>query len=199
MSSNELFQVTNEFIKQNSKYKKIKKSRRKGGRYSVNDKAIRQDEVYRLHFEYGYSARRIADLMKVNRNTVNGDIDYWYSKILKHIDLFNPEYEVILKLKQMEIQRTRLRECLDKIKNNSEKIRIERLIYEIDSKEAYTYLKLTKTAFRIQKEIFEKVNKQMEEFGKPDRFLTLLDTISVSKKAHQRIRRIINVDRARRK
>lgn len=39
----------------------------------------RQNEVYRLHFKRGYSAVKISEMMKINRNTINKDITYWYS------------------------------------------------------------------------------------------------------------------------
>jgi len=40
-----------------------------GGPYSKDEREKRQNEVFRLHFEFGYSAVKIADLMKINRNT----------------------------------------------------------------------------------------------------------------------------------
>jgi len=36
---------------------------KKGGPYSKDEREKRQNEVFRLHFEYGYSATKIADLM----------------------------------------------------------------------------------------------------------------------------------------
>src|SRR3989304_1897042 len=61
MSSNEVSQVTDEITQQNAKHEEIKKSIKKGGPYSKNDKDARRDEVYRLHFNYGYSARKLSD------------------------------------------------------------------------------------------------------------------------------------------
>ena len=86
----------------------------KRGPYSKQELENRRNEVYRLHFEYGYSARKIAGFMKINRNTVNGDINYWYSRIAKNNSIFEPEYAVIFNLQRLEIQRSRLRERLDK-------------------------------------------------------------------------------------
>ena len=96
MPTNDLLQVTDEFLAQNSIYAKIKKLSKKGGPYSKNDKEKRMNEVYRLHFEYGYSARKIAELMKVNRNTINADIDYWFSRISKNVNFFNPEKMIVV-------------------------------------------------------------------------------------------------------
>jgi hypothetical protein len=59
--------VSSEFIESG----KIKtKQKKRGGPYSKDEKVKRLDEVYRLHFEYGYSARKISELMKINRNTI---------------------------------------------------------------------------------------------------------------------------------
>ena len=67
--------VDSEFVESGKSTKT--KQKKKGGPYSKDEKTKRLDEVYRLHFEYGYSARKISELMRVNRNTINGDIDYW--------------------------------------------------------------------------------------------------------------------------
>ena len=73
---NDLPEMTEEFFTENKNhFQKINLQKKKGGPYSKHDRDARRNEVYKLHFEYGYSARKIADLMKVNRNTVNGDID----------------------------------------------------------------------------------------------------------------------------
>lgn len=52
---------------------------KKGGPYTKDERETRQKEVSRFYFEFGYSAVKIADLMKVNRNTINEDIKYLYS------------------------------------------------------------------------------------------------------------------------
>src|SRR3990172_13044829 len=148
MSSNELLHVTDEFLEQNSKHAKIKKPSKKGGPYSKNDKDKRMNEVYRLHFEYGYSARKIAEMMNVNRNTINGDIDYWFSRISKNVNLVNPEDRILIGIERMHVQLTRLREQLDKVKSNSERMSIERLIYDVNCKILHTYQKLAYSELR---------------------------------------------------
>jgi len=195
MSSNDLLQVSDKFLKQNSKYAKIKKSVKKGGPYTRNDKDKRRDEVYRLHFEYSYSARKIAELMKVNRNTVNGDIDYWYSHMIKKINVVNPENKIITTLEGLQVQLARLREQIDKVKNNSERMAIERLIFDINSKILYTYQKLANSTITTHDLATYWYNNKMKKDNKTDRNLSFFDTISVSEKAHERINRIINEDR----
>ena len=104
--------VSEDFIETNKKFKPDTR-RKKGGPYTKQEIIDRKNEVYRLHFEYGYSARKIADLMKVNRNTVNGDIDYWYSKIVENFNTFDPSYAIMINLQRLDIQRSRLREQLE--------------------------------------------------------------------------------------
>src|SRR3972149_9002395 len=189
MSSNEVSQVTDEITQQNAKHEEIKKSIKKGGPYSKNDKIVRRDEVYRLHFDYGYSARKIAELMKVSRNTINGDMQYWYSKISRNIHIINPETSIIVQLDKMKIQGTRLREQLDKVSDGSERITIERLIFDINSKIMHTVQKLADSKIRNQERAAEWLNNQMSKINWSARMLTYFDTISVSPKSYERIRR----------
>ena len=55
--------------------------KRNGGPYTKKEQEQRRSKVYNLHFEKGQSAVRIAEIIKVNRNTVNEDIKYRYSQI----------------------------------------------------------------------------------------------------------------------
>lgn len=71
--------IASEFIAQlDSQLCQTMPKSKKGGPYPINQKQKRQNEVYKLHFEYGYSARKIAEMMMINRNTINGDLQYWY-------------------------------------------------------------------------------------------------------------------------
>lgn len=193
MSTNEL-QVPDEFINQNSEYAKIKKPAKKGGPYSKNEKDVRRDEVYRLCFDYGYSARKIADLMKINRNTINGDIDYWYNQIFKNMNWKHPEASIVLYLERLEMQMTRLREQLDKVNSNSERISIEHLIYDINSKILNTYQKISQSIFRVNDLFTKRLNEHMKKNNETTRFLTYFDTISVSEKKYLKIKKIIEED-----
>ena len=55
------------------------------GPYPKDERVRRQNEVSRLHFEYGYSATKISSVMKVNRNTINQDIKSLYSEIKEEL------------------------------------------------------------------------------------------------------------------
>jgi len=192
MTSSDLLYVTDEFLKQNSN---LKKPNKKGGPYSKGDKDKRMNEVYRLHFEYGYSARKIAELMKVNRNTINADIDYWFSRISRKVSLFDPRLTIVKNIGRMEIQLTRLREQLDKVQNNSERMAIERLMFDVNCKIIHTYEKLSYSSYNVHKLATKWMNDYMKENKKPERYITWLDTLSVSKKAKEKIDAIIKEDR----
>jgi len=168
---------------------------KKGGPYTKQEIIDRKNEVHRLHFEYGYSARKIADLMKVNRNTVNGDIDYWYSKIVDNTNTIDPSNAIMVNIQRLDIQRSRLREQLDKTETFQEKLALERLILEIDSRILNTHYKLTNSTRNILDFSIERVNDWKKENKKDNRFLTLSSIISVSEKAHEKINKIIKQDR----
>lgn len=190
------FNVDTEFIEENRKVN-YKTNTKNGGPYSKSERDKRRQEVYKLHFEYGYSARKISELMKVNRNTINGDIDYWYSKMLKNTNLLNPEGAIILNVQRLEIQRTRLREQLDKTESFQERLALERLIYDIDCKILYIYNRAADSLRRISDISIDRLNLWMKENNRENRYMTLFDKISVSKKAYERIGKIIKEDRIR--
>lgn len=87
---------------------------KKGGPYPTQAKKIRRDEVFKLHFDYGYSARKTADMTKTNRNTINSDISYWYSQFQKEDHKVSVEDWINKIVYRLETKRVRLMEKLDK-------------------------------------------------------------------------------------
>ena len=168
---------------------------KKGGPYTKKEAESRRTEVYRLHFEYGYSARKISDLIQINRNTINGDLHYWYSKIVEQSKIPNPEIAIIVNLQRFEIQRIRLREQIDKTNSFQEKILLERLIYEIDSKILYTYHRLGESTTRMMNFSTERLNAWLKRNHHDVQYMTTFDKISTSVKTHNRINKIINDDK----
>jgi len=132
--------------------------------------------------------------MKINRNTINGDISYWYSKILQGGDIFNASYKIIIYLERLDVQRSRLREQLDKAETFQERLALERLILEIDSKILNTITKLTNSTQNLVIYSTEQLNQWLKENKKDKRYLTLFDKISVSEKAREKINKIIKED-----
>ena len=194
MASNEILKVTDEFIQQNAEHAKIKKPSKSGGPYSKDDRDARREEVRRLYFDYGYSARKIAELMKVNRNTINGDVEYWYSQIVKNSDNLNPRKMARLYIEQLHSQKTRLREQLDKVTSNSERIAIERLIYDITCKTLHTFQKLADSKYTVDKKALELFNEYLIKKKFSYRYVSYPEVISASNKAVNKIFKILKDD-----
>lgn len=167
---------------------------RKSGPYSKENKEIRRYEVHRLHFEYNFSARHIADLMQVSRNTINKDLEFCYSQIMNNSKILEPELIVEVNLERLDIQYTRLRESLDKTDSSEVKNTIERLILDVNSKIIYTVQRRAESSVRIMDLVTERLNNWMEENRKETRYMTLSDKFKVSSKAHEKISRIISED-----
>ena len=185
--------VSSEFI-ESGKSSKIN-SKKKGGPYSKDEKVKRLDEVYRLHFEYGYSARKISELMKINRNTINGDISHWYNRILINTNFLNLEGHIIISLERLEIQHSRLRENLDKSKKFQERHVIEKMIFDIECKIININMKLADSAKRIQKIKIDHLNNYLKTKGERTRYMSVFDKITVSEKAYEKISKIMRDDR----
>lgn len=185
--------VEKEFIQEN--IASCKKRHKKGGPYSKQDRKARRNEVFRLHFEYGYPAIKIAEMMKVNRNTINGDIQYWYYQVSKKWKSADPTIWVRRYIERLELQKTRLREELDKAKNIQEKISVERLILDVESKMLQTQLKLLES-LRLDHESATKwINDWMKKNKHKDRLSTCSDIFYVSAKSREKIMKIIKDDR----
>ena len=193
VSKDATLDVSKEFIESGKSLQS--NSKKRGGRYTKDEKIKRQNEVYRLHFEYGYSARKISELMKINRNTINSDIDYWYDKILTTSNVLDPELSVIVNIQRFDVQRSRLRESLDKAENFQQRHAIEKMIFDIDCKIINTQMKLADSMKRIHKLSIGFINDWLKKNGKDNRLMNFFDTISVSEKAKQRISKIIKEDR----
>ena len=133
-TDNDLVHVSDEFIKENKKANFTKHKKKNGGPYTKSDRQQRQDEVYRLHFEYGYSARQIADMMQISRNTINGDINLFYLKLTQQWDNTPIEAWLSKQITRLELQRTRLLSELEKQKTLQDKLSIEKMILDIDSR-----------------------------------------------------------------
>lgn len=192
---NDLPNIEQEFLEENKSNLSqfVPKSRR--GPYSKQDKEKRRNEVYRLHFDYGYSARKISELTKISRNTINADIDFWYFRMLSKTNALEPENIVLLNLMKMEEQRARIREYLDKTESFQDKLSIERLLLDIDTRINNTYQRLGESTKRIFDIVTKEINRMAKENNLPYGFNTLFSLMTVSKKAQDKINEIIENDR----
>jgi len=104
---------------------------KKGGRYTIKEQEERRIQVYHLHFEENRTAVKIAELLGVNRNTINGDIRYWHSQLAHEFNAENITAKMRKQIQRIEMQRDRLLEYLDTA-DSDEKLKIEKFISEID-------------------------------------------------------------------
>lgn len=116
-------------------------SAKKGGRYTIKEKEERRIQVYHLHFEENKSAVKIAELLDVNRNTINEDIRYWHSQVASEINAQDLTTKMIKQIQRMEMQRDRLLDSLEDA-NFDEKFRLEKFISDIDNKLMQYYSKM---------------------------------------------------------
>jgi len=140
----------------------------------------RRDEVYRLHFENGMPAIRIAQLMKVDRNTINNDLKILYNKAIRnHNSDMSFEDVTDKQLLRLETQRDRLSLYLCDTKNISSKITIERLIADIDFKVIGVIERINQNAIQHHEAIIE-VNKIAKYENLGTRYTSNLELCKIS-------------------
>ena len=86
---------------------------KKGGRYTKKERNERRTKVFQLHFDYGYSARKISQMMNINRDTINRDISFWYSELGNDYDKNGIDQWLNKQLSRLESQRVGLTKELD--------------------------------------------------------------------------------------
>lgn len=178
-------QISKKFTQENQTHKT--NARKKGGPYSKADRQVRRKEVYRLHFEFGYSALKISELMKINRNTINGDIQFWYNKVVKNWNDSSPKFFVVRNVERLELQRTRLTEELARTKSLKEKLGIERMILDVESKISQTQLKLCGSDEKVHELATEWLNNWMKKNNRQDRYISYGDMKRVPAKSYEKI------------
>lgn len=108
--------------------------KKKGGRFTILERILRQREVYRLYLECGFSAVKIADMLNVNRNTVNDDIRQLNDQLTTEWNAIRRNTFCMKQIHRYDSQRLRLLEAMQNHVNIKDKVAIEKLIFEIDNK-----------------------------------------------------------------
>ena len=164
---------------------------KKGGRYTKNEQEKRRLEVFRLHFDYGYSARKISEMMNINRNTINSDISFCYSNLRTDYDKNGFDDWLNKQLLRLESQRVRLRKELDSDITLREKLQVEKMILELDSKITSLILKLeTSKQSHIEFGV-EFINHWMKEKGHEDRYMSRGSLYKIPEKTHDKIFKLL--------
>ena len=113
---------------------------KKGGPYTKEKQGKRRNQVYELHVEKGYSGRKIADMLKINRNTINDDIQFLYTESGKALPEITGSLIVKL-LERLEGQHARLQEELEKQEDFQKRIAIEKMLLAVNGKIAQVSVK----------------------------------------------------------
>ncbi|MBL7001804.1 MAG: hypothetical protein ISR80_03495 [Nitrosopumilus sp.] len=107
---------------------------KRGGPYPKIKQKERRDKVHKLHVMYGYSARKIADMLNVHRNTVNEDIKYLESLDSENWKEYDVESWMTKQLQRLEFQRSEIMEELDKEQESKYRVQHWKQIFNIDNK-----------------------------------------------------------------
>ena len=159
----------------------IVKHRQKKAPYTKIQRKERRDEVYRLHFDNGMPATRIAELMKVDRNTINNDLKILYNKAARNYRSDKSYDDIIEKqLLRLETQRDRLCLYLSDTNDINSKITIERMITDIDFKLIGVIDKLNQSIVQHYDAVIEQVNKIAEKEKLKTRFTNLFELYRIS-------------------
>jgi predicted DNA-binding protein YlxM (UPF0122 family) len=129
---------------------------KKGGPDTKIEKDTRQRTAFQLYFEEGFSARRIAVMLKKNRNTINEDIKKGYHIIEASLPK-NSSSLILKQYERIENQRSRLMEILEKETDFNNKINLEKMITSIDLFLTNNYFKVATHSYVFSKQ--QEMNK----------------------------------------
>jgi Mn-dependent DtxR family transcriptional regulator len=150
-------------------------------------------EVYKLHFDHGVPATRIAEMMKVDRNTIKNDLKILYREALKDYDPDDMSLDDILQkqLLRLETQRDRLGLYLSDAKDINSKIAIERLMADIDFKLIGAIEKVYHKEGRFWDEIIKKINKIAENKKWDVRYTSLFELHKISTDSRKSLNKLM--------
>jgi len=122
-----------------------------GGPYSKVERENRQKEVYRLCYECGYPAVKIAEILDVHRNTISDDIKYWNFQIGSKLGAENIGSFLVKEIEILNIQRQKLLEELEKQDDIEKKLRIRKLVVDMGQKIVGFVLKIAEKNIAVNK------------------------------------------------
>lgn len=187
--------VTPDFIEENKKLLQTTPNSKKGGPYPKHVKKERRDEVFKLHFDYGYSARKIADMMKISRNTINSDISFCYSQLEKEKSRLSTEGYLNKLLYRLELQRTRCIENMEKIKDSDDTSSFEKMIFDIDCKLVQIIMKLQTSNQSNYDRAMNILNDYLEKNGYDTRYTLWGDALRVSTQTRKKIKDLLKSEK----
>jgi hypothetical protein len=187
------FEINPEFIEENKKIKSnLVRHRHKFAPFTRAQRRKRRMEVYRLHFEHGVPATRIAELMKVDRNTINSDLKILYYQALQDYNPGDMSLDDILQkqLLRLETQRDRLGIYLCDANDINSKIAIERLIADIDFKLIRVIERMGQNVVQYWDEIIKHINKMAENEKLKSRYTNIFELRKISMDSRESLNKL---------
>lgn len=117
-------------------------AQKQGGPYTKTEQDERRKKVYSMYFEKGFSAIKIANELEVNRNTINQDVKLLRSNLTQK-DQIKPAIWVLEQKEHLEQQKDRLLELLETTKDFEQRLRVEKIILDIEGKITNLVIKIT--------------------------------------------------------
>ena len=191
-NSSDTIQVSKEFINEQANHSK--QVSKKSGPYNKHDRGKRRNEVFRLHFDLGYSAVKISEIMNINRNTINSDIKFWYTKLSKEWQENDVESWIMKQINRFEAQRTRLMEYLRKESEVTKKLKIEKMIFDVDNQISQIVIRFQTRVENISEMLAYEFNKIAEKSNIPNRLLAGKSIINTNKSTNEKIWKLIEED-----
>jgi len=188
-NSNDAIQVSKEFINEQANHSK--QVSKKAGPYNKHDRDKRRNEVFRLHFDLGYCAVKISEIMNINRNTINSDIKYLYSRLSKEWEEKDTESWIMKQINRFEAQRSRLMECLRQESEVTKKLKIEKMIFDVDNQIAQIVIRFQTRVENISEMLAYEFNKIAEKSNIPNRLLAGKSIINTNKSTNEKIWKLI--------
>lgn len=184
-------EVPADFIEENKKIHLAKPSH--FAPYTKAQRRKRRAEVYRLHFEQNVPATRIAEMMKVDRNTVKNDLKILYHEAMKDYDPDALSLEGYLEkqLVRLEAQRDRLMTLYSSADSIKAKLAIESLIADIDFKLLQSVAKVQHGYYKFWDQVVEEVNKVAKEHGMNFGFTSIFEMKRVSVGLRKRMDKLV--------
>jgi len=171
-----------------------KKFLKNGGPYSKSERHKRREKVIRLHFEKGYFATRIAEIMQVNIHTISNDIQIGYEQLKKTWTKYDSESIGIRQFQRYEVQRFGLVEQLETLDNPKDILAYKKLIFEIDKEITNHFLKITNTQDMLYYHITKQMNLLSEKNNLGMGFVCMQDMFRVSPATAKAVNKLLDED-----
>ena len=189
------FDVSPEFIEGQKKIplnrKLVKPS--KFSPYTRSERERRRNEVARLHFEKGLPGLKIAEMMKVDKNTVYADLKAVYRELARPETSTNDAYARFYV--RLEMQRGRLEEYLSKEGDVQVRLTIERQLTDIESRLLQAEQRIHDSHVTLLTKTAASINDYCEEQSLDFRVLNLLELVRVSPDGYSAYMKVLKRER----